>query len=245
MYAISPNITKMTEVSQELIVSAQEVGTWINLSPSAIVMQNDLLEGLIKTTTEIIEDYSWLSLRQKTFEAYYNLPSVLFYQFACGDLKLSLERSPILSLDNITKIEYLANDIWNEFDRGTMTIDGLYENVTERLEQRQWASIMFKESVPIEERCNAYKIRVTFTVGYDPIETNPVFKIPERIKLAIKQIVNFHYTYRGDCQSECDINGYPIPCQTKGIIDAISVKNSIVGTEYNPASDYYGGLCGC
>jgi hypothetical protein len=245
MIAVSPNITKLVTVSQELIVSVQDAGTWLNLSPSAITMQNDLLEELIKTTTEIIEDYTWLSLRQKTFEAYYDLQSYLFSQFANGNLKLRLERSPILSLENITKIEYLANDIWNEFDRGTMTIDGLYENTTEKLEQRQWASIMFKENVPFEDRCNAYKIRVTFTSGYDPTETEAALKIPTRIKTAIKQIVAFHYTYRGDCQSDCDLDGYPIPCHVKGIIDAISVKNSIIGTEYNPASDYYGGLCGC
>jgi hypothetical protein len=243
MYAISPNITKLTTVSQELIVSVNEIGTWKNLSPSAIIMHNDMLEELITTTTEIIEDYTWLSLRQKTFEAYYDLQSCLFTQFIRGNLKLGLERSPILSTDNITKIEYLANDVWNEFDRGTMTIDGLYENVTEKLEQRQWASIRFRENVPFECRCNAYKIRVTFISGYSPTETDPALQIPSRLKTAIKKIVAFHYTYRGDCQSDCNLGGYPIPCDTKGVIDAISVKNSMLGGDYTPASDYYGDCC--
>lgn len=237
MYTISPNTTKIINISQELIVSVEECGKWLNLSPSAIIKQNDMLEGLIKTVIEIVENYTWLNLRQTTFEAYYDLQG--FSQIE--GLKLSLERSPILNLDNITKIEYLDDaDTWTEFDKGVMTIEGLYENVTEKQELRQWASVRFREDVPFESRCNAYKIRVTFISGYDPLETDVALKIPETIKTAIKQIVAFHYTNRGDCSSECSLDGFPVPCISKGMLDQISIKNSIIGGSYNPAQ---GGCC--
>jgi hypothetical protein len=240
MIAISPNITKETSISQALIVSVEECGEWLNLSPSAITMQNDMLEGLIKTVTEIVESYTWLSLRQKTFEAYYDLQENVFYGFFDGNIKLGLQRAPIIDITNITKLEYLSGDQWVEFNRGTMTIDGLYENTTEKAERRQWASIKFKESVPFQERCNAYKIRVTFTAGYNPTETNIAKKIPEVIKLAIKNIVSYHYTNRGDCESACNLNGFPVPCVAKGMLDQISVKNSTLGADYTPAGECYG-----
>lgn len=243
--SVSPNITKLIDVSQELIVSVEECGKWLNLSSSSILKNNDILESLIKSTTEIIEDYTWLSLRQKTFEAYYDLGNYLFTDFVNGNLKLNLERSPILELENITKIEYLDNDQWVEFDRGAMTIEGLYDNVTEKLEQRKWASIKFRENVPFQGRCNAYKIRNTFISGYDPVETDVSKKVPEVIKLAIKEIVAFHYTQRGDCATECTLDGFPVPCLTKGMLDQISIKGSVIGTTYNPASSSYGGVFGC
>lgn len=237
MYAISPERTIITNISSELIVSAEECGNWLNLSPSAIIKQTDLLEGLIKSVTEIVENYTWLSLRQTTFEALFDLQDSIII----NGLKLSLQRAPILELANITKIEYLNNsNTWTEFDRGTMTIEGLYENVTEKQEMRQWASIKFIEDVPFQDRCNAYKIRVTFIAGYDPIETEISLKIPETIKTAIKQIVAFYYTYRGDCASECSLDGNPVPCTAKGMLDQISIKNTIIGGSYTP-----GGSCGC
>jgi hypothetical protein len=246
MYAISPNITKITSISQELIVSVDECGKWLNLSPSAITMQNDMLESLIKAATEQVENYTWLSLRRKTFQAHYDLHSCLFTEFANGNLKLGLMRAPILAITDIADIEYLDDtNTWTTFNKGTMTIDGLYDNVTEKEEQRQWASVKFRESVSFQRRCNAYKIRITFQAGYDPLETDPPLKIPELIKIALKQIVALHYTYRGDCQSDCNINGYPVPCQVKGLVDSISVRHSFLGNEYRPASDYYGGLYGC
>jgi hypothetical protein len=236
MYAISPNISKITNISEELIVSVNEFGAWKNLSPSAITAQEDLIEDLILTATEAIENYTWISLRYKTFESYYDLTSLDFYSFVRARLKLGLQRSPILKLENITKIEYLDNDVWVEFNKGSMTIDGLYNNVTEKHEQRQWASIYFKEEIPFQDRCNAYKIRVTYNAGYDPIETDPALMVPAIMKTAIKKIAAFHYTDRGDCVGECSLDGFPVPCSTKGMLDQISVRHSTLGYYYTPAS---------
>jgi len=233
MYSISPNITKIISVSDTLIVSVQECGQWLNLSPSAIIMQNDLIQNLIITVTEIIERYTWISLRRKTFEAYYSLPNGYFGSFINGNLRLELQRSPIIDITDVTKIEYLADDIWNEFDRGAMTIDGLYVKTSEKIEQRAWASVRFRECVPYEDRCNAYKIRITFNAGYEPTELETAYKIPSVFKTAIKKIVAYHYTNRGDCESACKLNGFPVPCDVKGMLDQLSIANTIIGTEYN------------
>lgn len=239
MYNISPNITKKIDVDETLIVSVEEIGKWLNLSPSVIIMQTDMLENLIKTTTEMIENYSWITLRQTEYEAYYDLQSISFFNFLSGKLKLSLERSPIIDITDITKIEYLESNTWNEFNRGVMTINGLYENTTERQERLQWASVYFKESIPFQQRFNAYKVRITFTSGYDPLETDSTKKIPESIKTAIKMIVASMYTNRGDCDSSCNMNGYPVPCAAKSIIDLISPANAIIGGSYTPAPNSY------
>jgi len=231
MATIKPEINKVIEVSNELIVSVEEVGKWINLAQSAITMQYDLIKDLIVTATEIIENYTWISLRRKKIEAYYDLED-LFYSFCNGNEKLLLNRSPIIQITDIEKIEYLANNIWNEFDRGIPTIDGLYENTTEKIEKRDWATIYFDESVPYETRDNAYKVRVTYSIGYLPTETDTAAKIPTMFKTAIKKIVAFHYTNRGDCSSECNLNGYPVPCDVKGMLSQMSVSKTVIGGCY-------------
>ena len=49
-----------------------------------------------------------------------------------------IDKAPILDTDDITKIEFLNNNnVWEEYNKGTKTEDGLNENVTERLTIRQ------------------------------------------------------------------------------------------------------------
>ena len=229
---IEPNRNEIVEISQELIVSAHDIGHWLNLSPSSILANDDLITSLILTATEIVEKYIWVSLRRKTIEAYYYLNDYYFSMVCTGNEKLLLNRSPIINISDIEKIEYLANDIWNEFDRGLLASDGLYKNVTERIEKRGFASIYFIEPVTFESRENAYKIRVTYKIGYDPIEIGPAYKLPALYKNAIMTIVAFHFTNRGDCESECSLNGFPVPCAIKGQLDLVSLRNTIFGGSY-------------
>ncbi len=242
--AISPNITKKIAIDDTPIVSASDLGQWLNLSSSAITAHQTLLESLIATATETIEDYSWITLWRTTYEAYYQLSSSTFSSVCCGRSKLALERSPIHDLSDITKIEYLDNDVWVEFDRGTMSIDGLYENTTEKQEQGKYASIYFREEVPFECRKNAYKIRVTFDAGFDSAETDNTKSVSNVIKQAILIIAAFHYTNRGDCSTAgCDMNGFPVPCHAKAMIDKIALSNSTVGVGYVPSLDDCSGDC--
>ena len=141
-----------------------------------------------------------------------------------------LERSPILDLDNITKIEYLNSDGgWTEFDRGTKTIDGLYENTTEIKTRNNWATIYFVTNPDFDKRDYACKIRITFTAGWDLNATDEYLKIPRSLKIALKVIVAYMYINRGDCDSPCSINGTPVPCGAKMILDRYSLALTALG----------------
>lgn len=243
MNAISPNITKPIDIVTTPLITPEKAGKWLNLSAGMIILNKTILEDLIKTVTEVVSDYSWLNLRRTTYEAFYDLSSSLFSSFLGGSIKLSLERSPIIALADITKIEYLDTDgTWTEFDKGSVTISGLYENVTEKIEQRDWASVYFRESVPFDEtRYNAYKIKITFISGYtiptEPV-TTPLTDLPSRLETAMLNIIAAYYTNRGDCSDcGCDLNGFPVPCDAKSMIDQLSIANTIVGGAYNPTTE--------
>lgn len=244
--AISPNITRKTAIDETPIITPEEVGAWLNLSPSMVTMNTDLITQLIDTAVEIVEQYSWLNLRRTTYVAEFVMPYNYFYSFINGEYKLSLERSPIIDLADITSIEYLDTDgTYKTFDRGALTSEGLYDNTTEKKEQRGWASIYFREPVPFDEfRINAYKIRVTFISGFT-INTDITTDIPKALKTALLMIIASDYTNRGDCSDcNCDLNGYPVPCGAKSKIDLYSVSKTVLGGSYNPASEsncYFGG----
>lgn len=230
MYEIKPTITKKTDIDQTLILTPAEVGLWLNLPAGIITKNTALIESLIKTVTDVVQNYTWLRLQRTTFEADFSLDYCHFGYFLSGDLKLMLERAPIISLADISKIEYLdeSTGTYVELDRGATTSDGLYENVTEKSEQRGWASVYLKETIPYDNRYNAYKIKVTFIAGFT-IDIDPVTDIPEALKTAMLQIIASYYTNRGDCDERgCNLNGFPVPCIAKGIIDQYTLARTVL-----------------
>lgn len=234
MIKISPNITNPISIVETPILTPAQVGAWLNLPAGIITKNTTLINDLILTTTQVVQKYSWLYLQRTTFEAFFDLGETYFNSFWSGDLKLSLERSPIIALADITKIEYLdENGVYVEFDKGALTSEGLYENVTESKEQRDWASIYFRESVPFDNtRINAYKIKVTFVAGFT-IDTDPVTDIPQALKQAMLMIIASYYTNRGDCSDKgCSLNGYPVPCAAKSMIDQFGIAGTILGASY-------------
>lgn len=240
MRAISPDITEKILIDDTLLITVEEVGRWLNLSHGAITMQTDLITSLIKSATEIVEKYLWLTLRPTTYLALYDLPADTFFGFIGGSVKLNLERSPILSINDVEKIEYLdSNDEFVEFDRGTKTIDGLFDNTTERIIQRKWASVYFRETIPFENRINAFKVRITFKSGFIPGDI--LTQLPETLKIGMLKMIASNYTNRGDCSNcGCDLNGSPVPCDAKSMIDMWSVANTVVGGAYNSSGFFCG-----
>ena len=229
MYEVKPEITKRISIVATPILTPAEVGLWLNLPDGIIAKNTALIEGLIKTVTDVVQNYTWLRLQRTTFEANFSLDYFYFGYFLSGDLKLMLERSPIINLTDIEKIEYLDTDgTYTEFDRGAMTSAGLYENVTEKEEQRGWASVYLRETIPYDTRYNTYKIKVTFVAGFT-IDVDPVTDIPPALKTAMLQIVASYYTNRGDCDERgCSLNGYKVPCSAKGIIDQYSLARTVL-----------------
>lgn len=231
MYTIDPVITQKIDIDETAILTPAEVGLWLNLPAGIITKNTTLIEDLIKTVTNVVSDYTWLRLQRTTFEAEFLLDYNYWGWFWTSNLALMLKRSPILVLADITKIEYLdeTTGTYLEFDRGVMTSAGLYENVTERKEQRGWASIYLDESIPYDStRYNAYKIRVTFTAGFT-IDVDPVTDIPPALKTAMLQIIASYYTNRGDCDDRsCSLKGFPVPCSAKGILDQYSIARTVL-----------------
>jgi len=230
MYSVKPLITRKTEIVQDPILTKEEVGLWLNL-PAGIIAKNTLLiESLVKTVTDVVQNYTWLRLQRTTFEAEFSLDYCYWGYFISGNLKLMLERSPIIALSDIEKIEYLNEDgVYVEFDRGAMTTAGLYENTTEKQEQRGWASVYTREAIPFDNtRYNAYKIRITFVAGFT-IDDDPVTDIPPALKTAMLQIIASYYTNRGDCAERgCNLNGFPVPCEAKGIMDQYTLARTVL-----------------
>jgi len=233
---LSPNIYKLVSVEDTCVITLDEVGKWLNLSPSAISYNSSILLGLINTAVETVEKYTWLDLRRKQYQAMYDLSCYSLNLFLCYSLGLALQRAPIIDLADIISIEYLENDAWTTFSRGAMSIDGLYENTTEREVQRGWAVVKIRESISIQNRCNAYKLRITFNTGFEKIGINA---LPASLRTALNEIVAFLYTNRGDCDSKCNLNGLPVPCTAKGLVDKFALSKTILGDTYNSIDDEY------
>lgn len=245
MRSISPTITTVESITDTTIITPSEVGDWLNLSSAMVAAQTDLITRLIDTAVEVVENYAWIDLRRKTYRADFDLAYTLFTGFLDGYLKLSLERSPILVESDIGTIEYLDDEgEYVTFDKGTLTVDGLYDNVTEKREQRQWASVYFRETVSFDSsRINAYKIRITFDAGFTSgVPSAAVTDIPETLKQALLIIVADMYTNRGDCAGDCKMGAVAVPCSAKGIVDQYAVSRTVLGGSYTPGSDY-GWLC--
>jgi hypothetical protein len=219
--SVEPNIVKLDSITNEpSAITVQDCGLWMNLSQDAINYHTDLIQNLIDSTVEVVENYTWFDIRRKTYIAYYTLMDSSFF---FGLTKLLLTRSPIFGVSDITKIEYRdANSIWQTINLGTVISDGVYPNGDLRLEQKQWASIYLTQEYSLSPENNVYRIRVTFTTGYD----NSTNLIPESLKLTIKKIVMAYYTNRGDCEGGCTLNGFPVPCDAKSIIDQYSIAVS-------------------
>jgi len=227
---ITASRTNILAKSDKILVTAQQLGQWLNLSPSAVSRTACELEELEKTAIELIEKYTWLNLIRKTFQAEFVLDS---WSSICRWLAtnecLSLENGPIIDIADITKVEYLdENDQYVEWLRGPSTEPGLYEKTTERIDCRDWAVIYLREEIPFKNRINAVKIRITFTAGFSE-ESGNIKAVPSALLLAIKQIVAYFFTNRGDCDSKCSIGGIPIPCVSKGILDRFSVARTVLG----------------
>lgn len=245
MQAVSPNITKVTSINSTALdlISASDIGDWLNLSVGAVTKTTELIESLITSAVEIVEKYLWLDLRRKTYQAFYDLGSRGFDAFITGELRLSVERSPVLTTGDISAIDYLNDsDEWEAFDRGTAaSVAGLYANTTERIEPRDWASLYYPSGIQFQDRVNAYKVRVTFDSGFD--QSDALTAVPETLLVGIKMIVADRYRNRGDCSGcGCDLGGYPVPCDAKGMIDQYSIAKTVFGGSHTPA---HGSDWGC
>lgn len=153
------------------IVSVNDILTWQHQTSGVATLEGTLISGLITKARTDVENYIWRDITQAVYQAYFDISDI---SALAANLKLVLPRAPILDILNIQKIEYLdSTGSWVNFDFGTaLGVPGLYTNVTNRLEERDWASVFFLKAPPYDQsKTNGYKIRVTFNCGYDYIQS--------------------------------------------------------------------------
>lgn len=215
----SPEITKTTTTSTSAtdLVTVDELGAWLNLSDSMITAKTSILTSCLNSAVILAEKATWRNFLQRTFMSYFSLSRGCFTSLIEGDLGLVLPRSPIEDLDNITKIEYMADDeTWTEFDRGDEAATGLFDYVHEMQEQRGWASIYFVENPDIDVSIiNTYQVRVTYSAYYSTL--------PDPIKTAILEIAASIFTNRGDCGDGANA----IPPVAQAMLDPYAIRPTV------------------
>lgn len=196
-----------------LLISTIDAGLWLNISPDAIIAFDSTLQNLIRQVTNIIENYTWYNLIQKTFISYYDERD-----FIDNETKLMLDKSPIFNFTDISLIEYFnSNNQWTLFDWGNQIDEGLYENVLIQYENLDYLSIIIRQPLDFSTIPETHKIRITFKSGYNIVQNN---NIPEELKTAIKKIVAYNWTNRGDDTKQVHlIDGMPIPADALMIIE--------------------------
>lgn len=196
------------------IVTVEELGHWLNLSSGMVTARQEMLQSLIDSAEEAVQNYTWLTLHETVYESEIIIDS--------WDRWFTLERAPIT---DIGEVSYLSDDEYSVFDKGTESTEGLFENITERLTIRGWAEMHFVNPPEIQDRTNAYRLKVRFTAG---LINDTDDNVPEGIKTAIKMIAAFYYTNRGDCSSECTIDGAPVPCAVLSILNQYSLQRTVL-----------------
>ena len=230
---VKPNIvTKIAKDNTTLPISVSDFLLWNNQTSSVATMQGPMITNLIQTAREIVERYCWLDLTSTTYTSEYDITPWGLTGLYTNNMRLLLPRAPIFGMAAITQIQYLdITGIWNTFSYGSaLGIDGLYSNVTMRQEKMNWASIYFTTAPAFDTtRINAYKIQVTFNTGFDFTGNLPLQALPFTLQTAIKNIVAFNYSNRGDVIGGENINGFPVPNGTKFLLDSYSVATSQLG----------------
>lgn len=230
---LTPLITQRTiKDITTLPVSVLECVQWQNQQNAVAAQQGALITDLILTAREMIEKYCWIDITPATYQALFDISPWGLEGIYSNNIRLVLQRAPIFSTANITLIEYLDDTgAWVTFDVGNaLSIAGLFDNVTERIEALQWATLYFNQAPMFDARTNAYKIRVTFFCGYDFSKNgDPLKAMPISLKTAIKKIVAWNYANRGDVIGGQNLFGFPVPDGTKALLDNFSVAVGTLG----------------
>jgi len=150
-------------------------------------VEDDLLDGLIAAATNIIEEYlhRWFLTRTDVVGEF---DSIRISNSECFSF-LEVRRSPLIS---VASVEVFDNDAYT-----VLTVDDDYE--VKRMSS--FSRILIYDSISADYE-KAYPLKVTFDAGFGDIDD-----VPEAIKVAIKQMVNYLYLNRGDCVPNCGGGG--------------------------------------
>jgi hypothetical protein len=226
--------TKITTAPTHTIISDDELGAYLRIPSAAITVESDILTANIELATEIVENYTWLTLRETTFTGYFSH----IYPY------LQIDTAPITDVANILGVSYLYDD-GTDIDYATYALGdsystGSYANLDIKLTELGFANLTLKnlEDLNIKSLVNQYPITVSYKAGYAYDSENSKYLLPQSLRMAILQLASKYYTDRGDCVGCVSANGYLMPPSVKTILDSYSLQTIAMGVD---SSDYYVG----
>jgi len=170
----------VTTPPTELPVTLSAVKALLRITHDA---EDALLTSLISVATDALEAYTNRCFVTRTIRGEFD--AVLcsgheVYPF------IKLRRSPVGDISSVQA-----------------SSDGVFADVTYQLKQQSgYSRILFPSSFSTDD--TPFPLRADFIAGYGDADD-----VPEGIKTAILQYINFLYSNRGDCAPECGL-GLPI-----------------------------------
>jgi hypothetical protein len=189
-----------------------------------VLAETPFLEAQIALATEIVENYTWLTLRETTFTE--SFPEK--YQY------LHLEKAPITANTSITDIRYLDEDYaYSVYSLGDSQSSMSYDNLDIRLSElgQGYLNLRNMENITFADNKRQYPIRVTYKAGYQYDDDTGKYLIPQSLRSAILMLAAKYYTDRGDCVGCVCENGMLMPMSVKMLLDSYSLRHIALGHE--------------
>lgn len=206
------------------VVTAQELAAWLKLPNGIIEAETPMLEAQIAVATEIVENYTWLTLRETTFNECF--PEK--YQY------LHLEKAPITAMSSITEIRYLDSDYaYSVYPLGAAQSGGSYANLDIRLSELGQAYLNLHKmgEVVFASTTTQYPIKVQYKAGYPYDGGTDKYILPQSLRSAILMLASKYYTDRGDCIGCVMAGGCLMPAAVKVLLDGYALRNIALGGE--------------
>lgn len=209
------------------VVSTAELAAWLRMPSGQASVEATLLATYISMATEIVENYTWLTLRETTFVTYF--AEVYPYVY--------LEATPILGPTSITSIKYLyenGTDIeYATYALGTYQSSGSYANLDMKLTPLKQAFLYLNntDSLVVPDKPNQYNMQITYKAGYQYDAETSAYIMPQSLKTAILMLAAKYYTDRGDCIGCVSAEGCLMPGSVKMLLDMYSLRNATLGSD--------------
>lgn len=173
-------------------------------------VEDELLQGLIMSATDILEKYTGRWFVARDAQGRWDRIRVTkqeYYPF------IEIRRSPLITL---TSLERFHGDQWV-----VMTEDTDYQVK----ELSSYSRVLLFTNISVDNY-QAYPLRASFSAGYgQPID------VPQPIKTAIKQLINYMWLNRGDCKPQCttgriQFEGIHLPMTILSMVSTYVIRNT-------------------
>jgi len=157
---------------------------------SDITDDDNLIAALVQSSINIGQSITKRDFVQNTYEGFFE--DLCINNFVQAPF-IEIRRSPLVSVDSVS---YMSGGAWSVVDTADYQIQ----------RRAGFSRILFFNS-PNPDTDTAWKFKVDFVAGYDPSTD-----LPDAIKTAVKDHVNFMYENRGDVEA---VGGVGLPMVAK------------------------------